>query len=533
MSWTRSDDAGQALVIAAAGAFMLALAFALTIDWGYGLLQRRIAQNDADKVALEVGRLLTTSVGLSGSTSTFLIAGQNSTSVTRQRALTHVDACAAAINAYQRDRSRPLTNPAVWLDFERWSPGSTSLDPTSYVRANCAPGKPRTVAVDRSTTTVRVRVEYRYRPFFAALLRQPELVVGATSRVALAGAPYTIDPVDQAALAAQGSVSRQDYADLAQSASAIVRTWPLARRFNSSSDLTDLTRKRPCGPACDPRTATPLDFVVGGSLFDGVSVLDLSSQSSRVPAMDQLITEPQSGTTLTDWFADGFGGVLGLQTDWAPPLGPAGQDAVPALRPDRSACTRVPAWLTPPPSCGSDGDTRGDWVETMSKSASTSSLTTIVGAMHVLLQSQGTTTAYSNTTIPNGGGRTFGRALVVWIQLWDCGQPFANGHWQSGSSESCRTSPVSDTDPVRVHLFSVIPVTFYEGLVTNTTIRGYWGGNFVAAGRCRLAPGSCPPITPLANTAFLVADDQRWDPTNDGINEDQNNNDECQDVACD
>ncbi|MDQ2967658.1 MAG: hypothetical protein M3R37_04985 [Actinomycetota bacterium] len=511
----RNEEGGQALAIAAAGAFVLAVALALTIDWGYALVQRRIAQNDADKVAVEVGRLLTSSVALSGNTPFFAVAGRNSTSVTRQTALTHVDACTAATSAYQRDRSTPGANPAIWLDFEQWS-GGTSLSsaPTSFVRANCARGKPRTVAVDRRTTTVHVRVEFTYRPIFALLLRQPQVIVGATSRIALAGAPYTVDPVDEKTLDARASVSQTDYAELAQSASAVARTWPLVRRYNPS----DLSSKRPCGPPCDPTTATPLEFVSGGK----ITVLDLSSQSARKPGAEQLITEPEPGTSLFDWFADGFGGVLGLATKWAP-LRTAAQDSAPSLAINRSPCRNVPGWLAAPPSCQPDstnGDesTRGDWIETIPSP----SIATVVGDMQVLIQSRGTTTAYSTKAIPNTGGRTYGRALVVWIYLWDCGQNFGNiGQWEDSS---CASSARTD----RVHLFSVVPVTFYEGLLTNSSIKGYWGGNFVDPGRCRAAPGSCPALTPLANSAFLIADDQRWDPTADGVDEDQNNGDECE-----
>jgi hypothetical protein len=510
-------------VIAAAGAFVLAMALALTIDWGYALVQRRVAQNDADKIALEVGRLLTTSVALQSNSPYFAVAGKNTTSVTKQKALTHVEACAAAISAYQRDRATPTTSPAVWLDFEQWSPGSSSVDPTSYVRANCAPGKPRTVAVARNTTTVRVRVQFRYRPIFASLLGQPAVVVGATSRVALSGAPYTVDSLDRATLDAQASVSQSDYADLAQSASAILRTWPLVRQYKAS----DLSSRRPCGPACDPTTATPLEFV--SSSTGKVTVLDLSRQSAHGAGVEQLITEPQPGTSLADWFGDGFGGVLGLETKWGPLRNPP-QNAAPPLDVSRSSnlCRNVPAWLAPPPSCqpdspGGDQSTRGDWIETIPSNSI--SMPAVVGDMHALMQTSGTTTAYSNKVIPSTGGRTYGRALVVWIYVWDCAQEF-QGSQQGGQWDEISCSSGADTD--RVHLFSVIPVTFYEGLVTNTSIKGYWGGNFVEAGRCQAAPGSCPALTPLANSAFLVADDQRWDPTDDGVDEDQDDEDECE-----
>jgi hypothetical protein len=107
------------------------------------------------------------------------------------------------------------------------------------------------------------------------------------------------------------------------------------------------------------------------------------------------------------------------------------------------------------------------------------------------------------TSSPNAG-QTLGRAVVVWIYLWDCAQQFDGGKWQSVGN--CATDR-----PDRVHLFSVVPVTFYAGLVSTDAIEGYWGGSFVDPDRCQTVPTSCPPLTPVANSAFLVAENVKWD----------------------
>lgn len=500
------DESGQALVIAAMGAFVLAAALVLTIDWGYALLQRRIAQNDADKVALAVGRLLATSVApYQGDSLRFAKTGS---SAFRVENLTHRELCTVALDAQQRDPKRTtlaLVSSSLWLDFERWDPDSPS---PNTVRANCASAQSR--SVDWRTTTVRVRIERRYKALYAGLLRQSDVFVGATARAALTGAPFTADSAE-AALPA--NPTQADYADLARSAVAVRRTWPIVRRY---SEL-ELAGRRPCGPTCDPRTAaTPFRFARDGLLESNVQFIDLSRDSSRTPR-EQLITEPEAATaSLADGFDQPFGGVLGLDTDWDK-LAPIGWDEVIPPSPSRNACNDLPRWLlgvdsggdeVPPPSC--QVNTRGDWVETYQSDLVGSDL---VNRMRTLIQTAGVTTQYSGMQIPtavssrNGGsGTQFGKAVVVWVYFWDCGQDFDEGaqRWTG----SCSTSQDD-----RVHLFTVVPITFYEGLVTTRAIEGYWGGGFVDPGRCQTAPGSCPTITALANSAFLVADDTPWDPT--------------------
>jgi hypothetical protein len=524
----RSDD-GQALAIAAVGAMVLAAALALTIDSGYALLQRRIVQNDADKVALEVARLLGTSVMPYQTNSMRFVKAGRSAGIVEN--LTHVDICALAQTVQQRDRRPTPTSvgtPLLWLDFERWDPESASATPASSVRANCA--RPSRTTVDRRTTTVRVRVERRYKSLLASLLRQPEVLVGATARAALAGAPFTVDPVDAGVLSAAESPTRGDYADLARTAPAVDPTWPIARFYRAS----ELAGRRPCGPACDPRTTTPFTFISGSTVAPGVVLLDLSADSPRMPGTEQLITEPDpGGTSLADGFDLLFDGVLGLHTDWTDSLRPAGQDDVETLDIDRNACDTAYRWLlgvdadgsaVMPPSCrpaadGSDDNTRGDWVETIDQSIGSD----LIARMQATIRAAGSPTPYSASTIP-GTTRTYGRALVIWIYFWDCRQEFQTG--TSWHNESCPSSTPSGgassrAEIDRVHLFTAVPITFYEGQVTSSAVQGYWGGGFVDPGRCQTAPGSCPTLTALANSAVLIADDQPWDPTEDGVDGDE------------
>lgn len=520
------DDGGQALAVAAAAAFLLAAALTITIDWGYALMQRGIVQNEADKVALEVGRYLATSVMPSSSSVRFRVRDGNGT-----RNLSHIDACSKANDALMRDR-RPTPAPVspvtplvrLWLTFEEWdSPDQTGT--SRLARADtveCA--RTRTgSSVNRQATSVRARVEIRYKSLVGSLLREPEMRVAATARAALAGAPYTADP-----LLARDGLSGPEYADLARSATALIRddlaarTWPLARRF-SRSELQD---KQPCGPLCKPTSASQrLQFATGAS--SGVRLLDLSAHSSRLPAgaggpVEQLITEwdgsceQSAQCSLANWFDQPFAGALGLDTIWDEDR-PAGQGELPALDPDRGACDSVPGWMPEPPSCRDENDgnnRRGDWVETVDGSIGAD----LTLRMRQLIAREGSTVPHSANTVGGSGpnkNNFFGKALVVWIYLWDCGQDFSGGRFD----DQCHSDNAERID--RVHLFSVVPFTFYEGSVSSSAVEGYWGGGFVDPGRCQAGPGSCPSLTPVANTAFLVPDDHAWDPTEYGQLDDE------------
>jgi hypothetical protein len=509
------DEKGQALAVVAVGALVLAAAMALTIDTGYGFLQRRIAQNEADKVALEVGRLLATSVERSGSSIRFRVT---------QGA---VCTLARAVNARdQRPTPQALRPASLSLTFESPS-GST-------VKRDCPSSN--STRVPQSTRTVRVQVQLTYKALLASLLRQPAVTVGAVSRVAVAGAPYTVDPV-----LANGDLSAEQYGGLAHSATAIVRTWPLSRLFNKS----DFSAQA-CGPFCDPATARPLRFSTGGARSTGVQLLDLSKNSSRSPGgviVPQLLTDPgtAAGTpSLADRFATPFDGAIGLNTEW---------DDVPSLKSNRDACddaNTVLPWrdserlrVPPRPSCESDGRTRGDWIETVDRSIGLD----LVQSMQALIAREGGLFPYSGSVVPSSwgspnAGHAFGRAVVVWIYIWDCAQQFEDGEWREGNEDDKdkdnqdkdKDKDCSTANPDRVHAFTVVPITFYAGLVSSNAIEGYWGGGFVDPSRCQAAPASCPPLTPIANSSFLVAEDVRWDPMEDGLSDEEEEGDQNDDV---
>jgi hypothetical protein len=190
------------------------------------------------------------------------------------------------------------------------------------------------------------------------------------------------------------------------------------------------------------------------------------------------------------------------------------------LPPSRAICTQADSvwpWgdankqrVPPRPSCESGGQTRGDWIETVNGTIDPG----IVKSIQALIASQGGLFPYSGAVVPSSwgspnAGKTFGRAVVVWIYLWDCAQRFDGGKWQKVSN--CATDQPDGVHLYRLHLLSVVPVTFYAGLVSNDAIEGYWGGSFVDPDRCQTEPTSCPPLTPVANSAFLIGENVKWD----------------------
>jgi hypothetical protein len=529
------SESGQALVVAAMAAFVLAAAFALTIDWGYALLQRRIAQNEADTIGLGVGRLLATSV-------------ESATSSRTTFGITKGDACAEARAI--RDRAENPTPKAV----ERAVLSLTFEGPGADDMVDCmTPGSAAGQDIDDDTNALFVRVELKYHALVASILRQPAVTVAASARVALEGAPYAVDPSRRC------DGPRSACVDLAQSATAIVRTWPLAR-FYRPTELAGA----PCGPLCDPTTATPLRFSTGDAAYSGVELLDLSRYSSREypELVGQLITgwdatgsvlagtapkADRSGAcgrdwdtaggeaptahnarcSLPNWFDYPVGATLSLNTDWddndlRAELSPEPEDP-PMLNSGRAACRAATAtpWLSTP-SCsngnfGAVGDgSVGDWVETSQRGLGSD----IVNRMRAFIAREGTVGRFSNEIVPSGpnSGNPYGKAIVMWIYLWDCGQEFDGDEDRKWSSldedDECRRRatkrrPVNlrppDEAADRVHLFSAVPFTFYEGLVTNSAIEAFWGGGFIDPGRCQ--PDRNCPLNPLGNSAFLVADD--------------------------
>jgi hypothetical protein len=127
---------------------------------------------------------------------------------------------------------------------------------------------------------------------------------------------------------------------------------------------------------------------------------------------------------------------------------------------------------------------------------------------------------YSSMQCRSCSGRPlFGKYVVVLVYLWDCAETYrgadpAGTQWsltrpRSGSDCSAlhENNDIDSHDTLgRVHLFSAAPFTFYEGLVENHEIKGFWGGLIADPGTCAInptAPGCS--VNAFSNGAFLAA----------------------------
>ncbi|MGH2500014.1 MAG: hypothetical protein ACRDF0_08010 [Candidatus Limnocylindria bacterium] len=278
------------------------------------------------------------------------------------------------------------------------------------------------------------------------------------------------------------------------------------------------------------------------------------------------------GCNVPNWFHHGYQGGVGLGTNWADAgwngflgIGTATETERPSPLPaSRESCDR-PGYLAAP-SCDADLSLIGDWAET----APGDMTAEMVAGMQDFIDRSGREVRYSSTLIGSWApsdvrGRPFGKAVVVHVFLWDCAELYTadaprGERWEllEGSGGDCSRvnsgsrfpgdveealgnlcdrlpepakPPFCDDlddggegdgqSPGRVHLFAAVPFTFYEGLVTMSGgqpwVRAYWGDVFKAPGACEVDPSRCLPLNPLANTAFLVAEET---PTEDDDDDD-------------
>ncbi len=480
-----AGDGGQAAVIVALAVAVLLGALAFVVDWGYAVTLRHVAQNEADSAALAVGRLLATNVvRVSGSGATFGVSQEQAWCAARDF----------------RDLNRRLDPAAAreTLALSFLAADGTSLgSPVST--ASCPPSGSGT-AVPPLTVYARVVASTSYRAFFGFVTGQSNLTTSASARARLSGASVSQDaPV-----------------------------WPFARHF----DALDFAGS-PCGESCDPNSLDPLVLwrpgLAGFGNFKGL--LELSRSSSRVAGdvpqyethsddsgsfknqslptcLDPWNTEGDAdrdtfgrACSIPNWFYYGYRGLLRPATDWLQePAYALGNPPPTPLERGRSSCA-APAYF-PAPSCAQSPSTLGDWIETSNGDVNNN----MVAQMLSFVGRNGRLLPHSNDVITRAGfgngSRTFGKAVVVHLFLWDCAERWSVSTWQLiGDATSC-AQPSTGATPDRVHLFSVVPLTVYEGLLSTNPIAAYWGDAFGDPGSCR----TCP-LNPLSNSAFLVPDE--------------------------
>ncbi len=491
-----TGDGGQAAVIVALAVAVLLGALAFVVDWGFGLTLRRAGQNEADSAALAVGRLLATTVLQVSDTGATFGASQQ-------------EAWCAARGFRDLNRRLDPATAGETLGLSFLAADGTSLG-DSVSNANCPPTGIGT-AVPPRTAYARVVASTSYRTFFGFVTGQSQLTTSASARVLLSGAPVSQNaPV-----------------------------WPLARHFNALD-----FGGSPCGESCNPNSLDPLVLwrpgAPGFGQFKGL--LEVSHTSSRAGNVHQYETRSDDtgslhaqppaapvanrsadlscpatwdtegdadrgtfgrGCSIPNWFYYGYRGQLRLATDWS--LDPfatyaAGNPPPTPLANARSSCS-APSYFQAP-SCSLSPSTLGDWIETSPGDLDANTVARIAD----FVRNNGRALSHSNDVVArglnaNGSGR-FGKAVVVHLFLWDCGERWTGSTWQLiGDATGC-ASPSELVTPDRVHLFSAVPITVYEGLVSTTAVEAYWGDAFGDPNSCR----ACA-LNPLSNTAFLVPDE--------------------------
>jgi hypothetical protein len=495
----RSDE-GQALIVVAAAFAILLGAVSFGVDWGYALAQRRFMTNAAQAGALAGGRMLATSVVVAGGSPIFNRSQEELYCEVLRYASANRSAGVGGASYRVVVEYGDTSSPTVW---------------TESATSTCPPAASDPVPAD--TRYIRVSSEVSYPSLLAAIAGHPTMTASGSARSRVAGATVV----------AGG------------------KEWPMVRHF----DPTEF-QGNSCGNPCNPDSVPPVTFWSTGNEPNMVygnfkGQVDLSRYSSRsapslVPSL--LTGWDQSGSaqavpatalktdmsgncsgglwdtaggenpsqankqcSIPNWFFYPFQGDLSLSTDHTTAVG--GQEPPSTLGARPSVCP-APSYVVAP-SCDSPGI--GDWVETASGNLGSNNS----DLMRQRIHNTGKTTPFSDNQVSGASpGTTYGKALVVQVYLWDCAETFtssasAGQQWSliAGTGGDCADIPQTGNTPTpdRVHLFAIAPFTFYEGLVSTSVIKGYWGGAFGDPDSC--PSGSCE-LNPLSNTTFLVADGQ-------------------------
>jgi hypothetical protein len=532
------DEQGQALIVVALGVMALLLAAGLAVDVGNSLTLRRVSQNQADAAALAVGKLLATSVSGSGVSADF--------SVSRERAWCLAREFVDNNRRFESGIASETLSVSFSTDGSAW---------TTPITAATCPASGAGTAITAGAIYARVRAQLTSRSLTGGITGQA-MISGATAQVRIAGLA-----VPQGSMGV--SPTSRHYSGLPGIPHA--PTWPLTRHFDAAEYVT------PCGLYCDPNRATRLPFWptpisnVWGPFRGMLSLSHLSDRFSS--AIHQYVAESDySGSThatpptapvanrsrdascgsltwdtggsqssaanlacgIPNWLYYGYRGAIGVESDWslAGWGGPTRQadyvvgNEAPTPLGARSVCDRLPAYFAAS-SC--TNPTLGDWIETAFGDINGN----MIDRMREYIAREGRDVPFSSRAVVGGpnAGRLYGRAVVVPLYLWDCAERYystarAGTQWDlvvfNGGNNNNGDNNDEGTDCSkpkygkrldRVHIFAVVPFTFYEGLVTIDAVEAYWGDAFAQPGRCEGDSRACALLNPLINTAFLMRDD--------------------------
>jgi hypothetical protein len=506
---------------------MLLLVAALSLDFGYGYVERRTMTNAAQSAALGVGRLLATSLLWSSGSPSFPNAQED----------VWTEACTYA----RQNLGSPPTSETYTLTLEFLVPG-TSTPPLGHTRtstftSSSCPTITGSTGISSTIRDVRVTVLASYSAILAGVGGRSTLNASGSARARVVGAsvfyggqPWpVVGHYDYSLLTASTCSSpcnpstASAYQFWSNSDSYGPGAWKGAVDYSRCSTALAASSPSPCAPqlitswdqsgSAYATPATPTKSPVSGCNPGGFDT------AGAIPAS----VSNDKSCAVPNWVYYGFRGTLSLCTNWrstaesVPTPCPTGAaratpTAVPSHSPNplsttRTVCTSLPSFLIAP-SCSATGNT-GDWVETVDGSPVTSLLKT---AIHTF----GSTTDWSTDLVPGSATTTYGKALVVNAYLWDCAEEYRTGGgagWYliSPGSGDCSTITIANwpggKKADRVHLFAVAPFTFYEGLVDTSggTIKGFWGGGFSSVDSCPSGDPSQCALT-ASNTTMLVGD---------------------------
>ena len=551
----RNDQGGQAIIIVGLSIVVLLAALALGVEWGYGVTQRRVMQNAADGGALAGAKLLATTVVIANGSVQFRVHQE--------------DVYCAAVDVADANRSfRPTNEPAailVWgsVDKVNWTPFPPPLPPPGP--SGCpAPGTlvPAGHGVDPATVFVRAQANLTYSGLFAAATGQSSLTAGGTAVARITGAaigttgytwpmmrhfnvndfqttcnpapcsPFNPNNVTPVTFWSSSPGQQQDIV------------------FGSFKGLIDFSQYSPnshlsrppadsvpqlmldwdhsgVAPAYKPDIAAPFNKCAppapSGKWFTGGNEDDQSyDKDCSIPNWTAYSFGGSKGN-------DTFGsGSIGLDTNWYRNAQPPQEAPDNAFRTNnRSVCATLAAdpklatVLAVAPSCPNTPTNaeKGDWIETAKNSGDLGS--NVSDAMIAFIDAHPLYDQFQHTpTGPGRGAPEYGPHQVINVYLWDCAESFdqsalPGAQWSLAlprtGSDCSNIHSGNDTLATldRVHVLTVVPFTFYRGLVSRQMIQGFWGGEANSdPGICRdnpSAPGCV--INPFANSVFLVSDD--------------------------
>lgn len=538
------DESGQALILVALAVVVLLGAVALGLDWGYGLTQRRVMQNAADAGALAAAKLLGSRV-IGTSTGPQFVVTDDAIYCEAQRAADP-----------NRVSFRPDPSGRTEDILVQWSSDLAAADPWSFPvggtftgpAGGTCPAPPVTsgTTVPAAARYIRVRPAVTYGALIAgATTSSSSITASAYAIAALRGAPipdsgptwplarhYTrdvltencgnpCDPTNAKPVLfwSSGGGSDIDYGNF-QGMVTYSRYSVLVANGGASCYGT------PLAPTCVPQLLThwddsgPPSAPLNNDAGDPLKAHD--SQVNCAPDATKWITwgDDLSGTgtvsgddrkcSLPNWAVRPFGSDPKDVNTGALRIDQPRGEAVPTGSSRASVCgaNRPPAPLESP-SC--DDPSLGDWVETQGGNTGQY----LSGPLSYYIEQHGTTDEFATVSCPPNicsGGRPYGKHVTMMVYLWDCGQTYQGGNtWatiypKSGAQRSdCSAihgnNDIAPLNVDRVHLFTIVPFTFYAGLVNSNQIGGFWGG--LVSG-----DAGCPTcvLNAFSNAVLLVGD---------------------------